>query len=75
MTIDQYLCSLISSLINRFSAENTPQYQLFNLQPASMAHLERNEFKKNVAVIRQNYNIDYFRLDGINWYDFWCTRH
>ena len=34
-----YLNSLISSLTIRFSDDDTPQYQLFNLQPASVVHL------------------------------------
>ena len=69
-----YLDSLISSLTNRFSDKNTPHYQLFNLQPANMTHLERDQFKKNVSAINQNYNIDKFQLDAMNWYDFWCAR-
>ena len=69
-----YLDCLISSLTNRFSDENTPQYELFNLQLANKAHFERDKFKKNVAIISHNYNIDNFQLWGNELVWFLCTR-
>jgi hypothetical protein len=68
-----YLDSLISSLTNRFSEDNSPQFQLFRLHPAIMTRLNRSDFKNSVAIISRSYVIDNFELEAMNWYDFWCT--
>ena len=57
-----YLSYLISSPTNRFSDDNTSE--LFNLQPANVADLERDECIWRTWLFSA-------KID--NWYDFCCT--
>ena len=65
-----YLDSIISSLTNRFSEDNSPQFNLFRLQPATMIRLDRDEFKNSVEIISRSFTIDNFVIEAMNWFDF-----
>jgi hypothetical protein len=61
-----YLDSLISSLTNRFSEDNSAQFKLFSLHPDKMAKLTRSDFKEDMTVVNHVYNIDNFDVEALS---------
>ena len=68
-----YLDSLVTALESRFAESNNAQFNLFSLHPNKMANLDRQQFKNEVDIIHQTYQIENFVYEAINWYDFWSS--
>jgi hypothetical protein len=76
---DEYLCrsiyipymdSFISSLQNRFSENNTPQYFLFTLHLLQLKNLDR----ERINVIQATYHIDNLENEAMSWFDLWSDQ-
>jgi hypothetical protein len=66
-----YMDSLITSLLCRFSASHTPQFNLFMFHPLQLLRLDRADYKENVSCIQETYNIDNLQCESVAWYDLW----
>lgn len=64
-----YMDSLIQSLDRRFGDSNTPYFNIFALHPREMLSLERGEFKRMLAPVKEMYGIDNLVEEALAWYD------